>query len=399
MNETEGRRRQMGAIDAYYTPPWLAQEVAEALPAAVAGRVLDPTVGGGALLAAASKRFGDSVSPLGIDVDRDAVLELRSREPKWTISRANVLVPASRRASAAWKLATSELEAVVLNPPFSQRGMGGQHLRIGAFAGRVAPSLKFLGEALNGLHPRYGFFAILPEGAIEAERHQGVWEEIRRAFTVELIHRFRPSSFRGARVSTALVHVASGASPSRQPPRFEGLAIPCACRCVEVVRGRVPVHSVARSEPLDPVPFLHTTSIGVMRRAPEWAAPRALADHAPFVVINRVGRWVSPFAVEVGTLVLSDCLIALRPRDRFALGALHADLQTHASEIQDAYKGTGAPYLTLSRVVALLEAMGWHPHIVKASSEVAACCCSAAGSRCSQVADTAPPMHAATEMA
>jgi hypothetical protein len=363
------------AVDSFYTPTWLARELAEAMPANLEGRVLDPSAGAGALLAGVRDRFGEKVTLVGIDVDAEVVGRLRRAEPKWLVSHADILTARSRRSSRAWRAASDDIAAVVLNPPFSYRGNGGDHINYGEFNGRVAPAMHFLVEVLRDLAPTSGVFAILPDGAIDAQKHQALWTEIRQRFDVVRLRRFKPTTFLGARVSTSLVRLIPGTSGQAPIEITTTRDSPVTgCRCVEVIRGRVPVHKVRDALPaVNPAPFFHTTTLST--QVPRFTAAAELSDEAPLVVITRVGRWSEPTVVDLGRIVLSDCLIALRPKSRAHVDALRASVEEAGSEFRQNYRGTGARYLTLDAVVRELETLGWHPHVVKASSGVGDCCC------------------------
>lgn len=364
------------AVDAFYTPEWLADQLAECIPAGFSGSVLDPAAGAGALLAAVERRFGQRVKLLGLDVDVNAVRGLQLAQPAWTVSHANLLSSASRSASRAWRAAKSNLGAVVLNPPFSYRGNGGPMTSYGAFTGRVAPAMSFLVEVLRSLHPAVGVYAILPDGALDAQKHAELWAQIGQLFTVHRLQRIDSTSFRGATVSTSLVALTPGLTQEVPLTRSAAVSpLRDGCSCVEVIRGRVQVHQLGRVSVEEPAPFIHTTTLKQV--SGPWTAPTRLADDAPLVLITRVGRWSEPVVLDVGRAVLSDCLIAIRPRARAQLDALRESVAASSDMFQRSYRGTGAKYLTLGSAVELLSDLGWHPHIIKASSAVGVCCCGA----------------------
>lgn len=369
--------RPTQAVDAFYTPDWLADELAACLPEGLEGSVLDPSVGGGSLLSAVERRFGDRVNPLGIDVDGAAVKTLRLARPRWVVSHADLLSSASRGNSRAWRAARMSVSAVVLNPPFSYRGNGGVHAVYADFEGRVAPAMSFLVEVIRGLRPSAGIFAVLPDGAIDAEKHELLWQQIGRFYTMSRLRRIDATSFRGARVSTSLVQIVPGCTlPLPIATAATRPRLPDGCKCVEVIRGRVQVHHARGATGANPAPFIHTTNLA--SPSPHWMAPGALADEAPLVLITRVGHWSEPALLDVGRAVLSDCLIALRPRARTQVEALRDSISGSSAEFRAVYRGTGAKYLTLASTVDQLADLGWHPHVAKASSPVAPCCCRAA---------------------
>ena len=367
-------RESNRAIDPFYTPSWLAEQLVASLPENFHGNVLDPCVGGGSLLEAVESRFGSRVTLLGADLDPSAISALKQHKPGWTLGRADMLHPKSRNASKPWKQAKEELSAVVLNPPFSHRGNGGEIVSFGEFMGRVAPANRFLTEVLKELEPTCGIYAILPDGAIEAERHQQLWEEIKKEHTVKTLARIKPTSFRGARVSTSLISITAGGSmPLQATTVADDFLRSTACTCVEVIRGRVPVHSLRELDCTGGTPFLHTTNLSAS--FPSQLAPSELADEAPFVVIPRVGRWKSPKVIQLGRVVLSDCLIALRPSDFSQIRVLRNAVMENAQVFQGVFKGTGAPYLTLRALTEVLTGLGWYPRIVKAGASPSKCGC------------------------
>ena len=376
------------SLDAYYTPAWLAEEVVHQLPADTHGSVLDPTAGEGSLLAAAAIRFGTNVRPLAIDVDPVAARRLARRYPEWVVSNADFLDTRSRQASGAWRNAQQDLAAVLLNPPFSFRGNGGHVEEFGNFRGRVSPALHFLLHALRTLSPRHGFIAILPNGALDADRAQPLWQEIGLQYEVERVRSPSTLSFPGARVATSIVQIVRAESPrlpsSNPSPRQHSAPTADfdACRCLEVVRGRVPVHSVNNANCEPTAPFLHTTGLRGFDLASAQFAPVRLADDAPLVCIPRVGAYQPPLTLHIGKVVLSDCVIGVRPRDPSAVAALAQWLNANAHSLRALYRGTGAQYVTLAALAGFLSAAGWHPHIVAAGTESGSCCCHRSSTEC-----------------
>lgn len=374
-------------VDPYYTPELVAHELATFLPSTLNGAVFDPAMGEGALLQAVEDRFGDSVHLLGLDLDRKVVDEARGRHAHWILGNANFLSPRSRGASAPWGMVKRSLSAVVMNPPFSYRGNGGVAIEYFEFRGRVTPAMHFLVEALSSLRPAEGFYTILPDGALDAERNRLLWEIISRSFSVDRLSRLESNSFGGARVSASLVQI------KRHSIVMEGCLVglrtrmdwlsrsadrsATGCRCIEIVRGRVPGHTLD-GLPVgagDVVPFIHTTDLQCSGRGRR-KAPSRLADSAPLVVIARVGAWRAPRVFNVGRVVLSDCVYGLRPRAGTTVEDVLGSVSLLESAIRFEYRGTGAPYLTLESLARVLGEAGWNVRIVKAGSRVSPCDCS-----------------------
>lgn len=368
--------------DAIYTPAWLADALAETLPAGLSGVVFDPAAGEGALLAAVEKRFGAAVTVAAADIDREAVGALRRRHPSWVVSHTDFLSAASRRASRAWNLVTSELSLVVINPPFSFRGGSGVWVNYAGQSYRATPALQFLITAIDRLNPAYGFLAVVPLGALEAERNSRLWRSIERDFDVLRLHSPSTSAFTGSRVATSVVSLRRRVT--ERPDEFEEHGAngeldeisSCKdgeCRCIEIVRGRVPVHRARQFPTASPAkaPFFHTTTLS---RPTTIFGPGQLSDEGPFVLIARVGAWRAPSVMTSGRAILSDCLIGFRPLDNRQLGAVLEALEAKEQELRGLYTGTGARYITLAKVSTFLESCGWRVRVVQAGAHRGAPC-------------------------
>ncbi|WP_396136838.1 N-6 DNA methylase [Curtobacterium sp. BRB10] len=378
---------RMAGIDAFYTPAKLARRLIEFLPDTFSGTLLDPAAGAGSLLRAASDRFGDRVELVGIDINRRAIEELRRAEPSWSLSVGDTLSEPSRRATRAWRRARLSVGAVVMNPPFSTRGQAGRVFELDGFTFKVAPSLEFLLTTIRELHPTHGFLAILPEGALTSDRYGALWSALRRSFDVRVCKVDDSSYFPGARVSVVLVHMerrVSNPFPRERDAIAEwALHEPSMtdCRCVEIIRGRVPVFRVPNLKfESNAVPFLHTTSLRAPLSNESRYAPKSLADVAPFLLLSRVGRWSAPVEVDGGEYVLSDCLYALRTPDGSALPILARALEENADSFASAYRGTGAKHITLGALCSRLVEIGWSPTVRKAGSPTSASCDGSCGS-------------------
>lgn len=382
-------------IDQHFTPNWLADLVAESLPAGLQGIAIDPTAGSGALLESLERGGHRRLNPVAIDSDPLVASRLRAAHPNWTVSTANALTPRSRGASHAWRLSKSVgVEVVLLNPPFSYRGGPSVRTALGSFTGRLSPAAQFVAMALTELRPRFGVIAILPNGVVNGQKYQRFWEEVRTHYEVSLVRELDNSSFPGVRARCSLLTITTPAFskrvPDREPPpsaqkrvkvklagEARGASVDTTCRCIEVIRGRVPRHH-PHSVATDAAPYLHTTHVREYQVTSTIdRAPRRLATYGPLVLLPRVGYPGGKIAVvDLPSVVLSDCLIALRP-----LGGAADKLAHHIREglanLETMYNGTGAPYITLSQLERFLVSSGLHPIIVPASQPKGECRCSA----------------------
>lgn len=383
-------------IDQHFTPDWLADLVAASLPATLRGTAVDPAAGTGALLASLDRNGLGHLRPVALDIDPLVVSHLRNAYPRWTVSTADFLSPRSRASSRAIREVNgSDVTVVLLNPPFSYRGGPAANVTFGNFVGRLSPAARFVATSIESLRPTYGLVAILPDGVLNGEKYAAFWREVERTHRVRIIQRLTNGSFAGVRARCSVVEILTkplgteiGSRRVDQPhngeERSASGSVASRCRCVEVIRGRVPRHRHFSPE-ADSVDYLHTTSIrsNAVVASPD-RAPRRLATRGPFVLIPRVGFPSGKIAASGSeSVVLSDCLIALRPLQATP-GELATELSDNLAQLKQQYTGTGAAYVTVERVVRFMRMLGWHATTAPASGTPGACSCESAASSLSQ---------------
>lgn len=370
----------MPQLDAIYTPPWLADELLQFADTHSTGIVVDPCAGEGALLKAAERRLGSSAELLGIDVRPTAVAKLRAMHPDWLFSAADLLNPRSVASSKVGRKARGNTELLLLNPPFSYRGQGGLVLELEGVKVRVSPALGFVLTALAQFRPKEGALCILPTGSVFGERNELLWGHLHSRYTVEILADVPNSVFAGYRAKTVLVRVRrrDQAAPVKLHAVSNRPQQTARCVCIDVVRGRVPRHLFVAGAH-DSARFIHTTDLDRLAQGDLFSWPaRGVADKAtvgPFVALNRVGRFHAPVRVPFAEAVLSDCLFALRTVDPASESQLFESLSEYESDLRRLYEGTGAPYITVRRLLDALESIGWKPQHVSADSEMSACSC------------------------
>lgn len=355
--------------DAYYTPDDIATEML-AMAGGEPRIVLDAAVGDGALLRAASRRW-PSARYVGFDVDQQQLRRTKAKHPEWSIGRVDMFSERSRAASSAWRSMREAVDLIVLNPPFSYRG--GYSIPV-VFEGvrfPLTPASAFVALSLSRLSRRGQLLALMPAGVLENERDEGFWAALSSGCEVKILGSFSRNAFRGARTKSVLVSVSPRSGPSlRQVVDFA----PAHRSCVEIVRGRVPVHALAgRSSDATAAPFVHTRDLAGLTDAANTRVKTSasLATVGPFLTLPRVGR-VLPDHVKVLKLpreiVLSDCVFALRAASPADLEVLRTVVASHIVELQEEYVGGCAPYLTVRRLLAFLARHGYCGHHVPASS-------------------------------
>ena len=369
-------------VDRHYSPAWLADNVARSLPSRLQGAVFDPAAGDGALLDAVERRFGDRVSLSATDLDLAAIRRLSNTHPSWRTGRIDVLSAPSRLRSPVWAARMRlETAAVVLNPPFSYRGGAGFQLAFGRASGRLSPASAFVATVMAEVHPHV-LIVVMPEGSLSSVRDEWFWSALGQTHRIEDLMPIPRGVFTGATARANLLRISSlkrrhpdAGTSSVSRPRRPSVG------CVEVIRGRVPVHNVPPSiTPSDPR-FVHSTDlVGAAVRTTSWRAPARLATAGPLVLLPRVGLPTADKIAVGGTggLVLSDCLFGLRCIHPSDPQRLRDQLAGDVARLQATYHGSCARHLTTRRLMDYLSALGWTVRRVDADALPGGCECGTA---------------------
>lgn len=366
MAKNAGRRRDN---DAYYTPAALADAVVRAATVSP-NSVLDPAVGDGSLLRAAVERW-PSIRAIGLDIDSQQLRRTRIRNPDWDLGRVDIFSDRSRRASSLWRSAEADLDLILLNPPFSYRGGHSEATEYEGSRFNLTPASASVAVALSRLRPDGELLALLPAGVLSLERDDNFWRSVSESRAVDTVAEFSSTAFPGTRTKSVLVAVRAQA----EPRRGELLAFPVRAHfCVELVRGRVPVHRVGSAAGSGVrAQFLHTRDLSSLPSvtSPVVTADGTLATPGPLLVLPRVGRVLASHLKIVASgepVVLSDCVLALRAADAGMLIDLQRQLLEEVHQLQELYRGSCAPYVTLRRLSDFLAVRGFCVHHVAASA-------------------------------
>lgn len=355
--------------DAYYTPPLLAERVANA----VEGRpetVLDPSVGDGALLRTAERLWPDA-KLIGLDIDAKQLRLLHHERRTWSLGRMDMFSASSRAASRLWSSLARNVDVALLNPPFSYRGGASFPATYAGRIYRLSPASAFVAHSLTRLKPNGQLIAVLPAGALQLEKDASFWADVRSQFDVRLVDSFSSTAFRGTRAKSDLVSIGGLSAQNRHD--VDAVAPPVVHACVEVIRGRVPVHNLPAADGGERAPFVHTTDLAPAERLHNAVrlAPRGLATKGPLLSVPRVGRLRSEHIriLPQTEVVLSDCVFGLRTETRDELATVQRILLRHIDELGDCYSGPCAPHVTVRRLVDFLGRLGFCSHTTRASAD------------------------------
>ena len=340
----------MTRVDPHYTPSSLADSVAAVglEKGARPNAVIDIACGDGSLLEAVMEKAGLGAA-YGIDVDDATVISLAQRRPGWLVSSADALSPVSLARSQASEM-WGRFDLSVLNPPFSCRGQRTVEVGLDDFLLRCSPHMAFVLVSISALSLRGRLVAILPAGARNLVRDWAAWEAIDGSCTAVIRSEYPPRSFPKVAAATEM-HVIdrerAWLEPADSRPNPSEL-----CNCYEPTRGWLQLHSVV--EDAEGPWLVHSSNLangeimaGSMRRV---SSSRLLT--APAVLLPRVGkpnrRKVA--VLRSGEVALSDCVFGVPCMSIQQAERLSSRLKESWNVIEDLYKGSCAPHLTLSNL-------------------------------------------------
>lgn len=347
-------------LDRYYTPDDVALHAMQMCKPSKAPTIcVDSTCGTGRLLDAASNVF-QGVQCVGFDRDREAIALLRKRRPDWILSTGDLLSNRSYRTS---RVANNKgVDLLALNPPFSQTEKKSIEIEFDGQVIKSSIAMAYLLRSLTLFKPMCGAVAILPESLLYSEIDSQARSILANTYSSSLIADLKATTFHGARARASIVRYVPGRALIRtiaKKAKAQEHKFP-----VRLLRGHLPMHLAARHR--FGIPLLHTTDLREI-------VARGTHSHAKFenrsskllcgwsVLVPRVGCPTLELirAVHMASPVqLSDCVIALQCRTRDDARSLAKLIAADWLNFQGMYKGTGARYVTVSKLRDWLHANG-----------------------------------------
>jgi hypothetical protein len=341
-------------LDRYYTPDSIAELVAAAIEAHTVTTCADTACGQGHLLKAVATRF-PAVRCIGVDVDHRAVLHLRKARPRWTVLHGNALtfpLTTLHRTGRA-----KSIDVTVGNPPFSMyRSKAVMNPLV--VSGRSSVALAHVTRDLLLLRPTFGGIYILPESCLATEVDESARRAIEATHRIEVLKRLQTTTFSHTRARTVVARItrrfgSDGRNTALASALFSDVDSPN-----PVLRGGLPRH-LARPSALG-LPYCHSTDLRDLaasggrsvRRLPRVKQiSRGVLVPGEYLLIPRVGRPIRSQLRNIRLdrhVQLSDCVIAIKIAPHEASRHL---LEDAGLALQSLYSGTGAPYITVRRVL------------------------------------------------
>jgi hypothetical protein len=311
--------------------------------------IADFACGEGSLLLAAERRW-PLASMIANDVSAQAMGSIRRSRPQWQSACADFLNPRSVRSSALRRHLGS-VDLILLNPPFSRRDRRTYKVVVDGEELRASIALAFVVNSLPFLRSAGVVLAVLPDGCLVAKHDEPVWQALSRQFEVEVIRDNSRSAFHGVSARTCLVRMT----------KLEKRAMPARGGAAEaefrILRGRVQMHSRKVVSAKLGQPLVHTSHLLAGTVANSVECVEGPVVMGPALLFPRVGLVTPGKLCVLGAgraVTLSDCVLAVACKSETEASTLKRRVLAAWPAFASAYRGTGAPYITLERASTVL---------------------------------------------
>ena len=352
------------SIDEFDTPPLLAEkmvQVADRLCENEPRTVADFAVGTGELLSAAKIRWPEA-SVFGCDISSERVSHIARARSDWTVAQCDFLDCASRKSLSDFEIIKSGVDLAILNPPFSARGGTRADVFFDGQNVRCSPAMAFVLLTSEYLRSDGKLVALLPAGALTADRDEGAREALRKLGEFRAIHR-TTARFPGGSLNVTIAYLKRGPATS-YACAFTVPKMNTTRTKIKVLRGTLQIHEAPTDVEGGSIPLVHSTELqGYKLQVARREVPsetRSLSG--PAVLIHRVG---SPrkdkiaYVPKISPFAISDCVVALFCSSEHECLRLHRSLIEQFSLLKRNYIGSGAPYITIKRIQRVLHSLGF----------------------------------------
>lgn len=357
---TKSDSMRIREVDIHYTPSSVAKSLITALRDLRPQVIADLAAGRGDLLLEA-ERCWPRAAFVATDIDPAAARHLTRRRPNWAVGRCDLRSSRSRASCRVLQNIRNSACLLLLNPPFSCRGAARYAVKTENGFLYASTAMSFLLVAAEYLNDKGHIAAVLPLGCISNLKDERAWQHLRHKYSVTLLNSYTAGVFPGSAASIALVRLSPHQSQlGRTTPIPRATSSHPRLR-VYIIRGSCPSHCGADDERCPTL--VHYTDIQrgsiVLNGRRGHGNRRSVTG--PAIVIPRVGRFTTG---KIGILksqqpvMLSDCVIAIKPLSSEQTSILRDRLIQHFALLSRQYVGTGAPFITVGRLENALEAMG-----------------------------------------
>lgn len=376
-------------LNQYYTEEKYSDRLVNSLSIRAPNLALDLGFGAGGLLHAARRRW-ENISLVGIDVDRDNVLNAK-RDMVIDAIELNGLSPSLPQVI---KDKYGPIDLLVSNPPYYSKDLDFDSRQILKESGlqdcissrtkRVPAELIFLAQNLRLLSDTGEMGIILPAGLISGEKWKSFREFLFSEYNVSNVIQLPENSFKKTDAQAFILTISK--NPSSKINVSHVLKDVDFVINVEEAAFRADFQYYERKIKLENSPsidvsdfeifrgrtshkllkincdeFIHTTQMPASpsrKTLPNKPVPGAVNAQAGDILIARVGRRCLGRAMYVdgGALPISDCIIVIRPRCQKVAKSIWNKISAFEGidYLKHTSLGVGAKYLTHNNIQEFL---------------------------------------------
>jgi hypothetical protein len=348
--------------DKYYTPPAIATRALErAQISSTPAICADTACGSGSLLAAAEDVL-EARHCLGIDSDPLVIRQLRRQRPEWRLYVGDLL-KRHRPPPTDFPGANYGVDLLVLNPPFSLGPRKSVTVKYLGNSVKCSVAMAHILRSFELFRPTQGCIAVAPESLLYSDTDQHARELLDQHFSLVELLQLSIYTFKGARVNSSFVQF----SPPGGRPHSSIEIIPTSNDSIPttVVRGGLQMHAFKRSS--SGARVIHSTSLRSI------AVEGIIAAHGRTCAVakGRISGWML-LLPRVGLpkeeafcafyskddVQLSDCVIGMNFPSKASASSAQKRIRAHWQSLLCLYRGTGARYITIDRLVDWLYGIG-----------------------------------------
>lgn len=348
--------------DKYYTPAAIASRALERAQLASTPVICaDTACGSGSLLAAAEDVLA-ARHCLGMDSDPLVIRQLRRERPEWRLYVGDLL-KRNRPPPTDFPGANYGVDLLVLNPPFS---LGSRKYVTVKYLGHLVKCSVAMAHILRSLElfgPNQGAIAVVPESLLYSDTDQHARELLDLNFSLAELLPLSIYTFRGARVNSSFVQFRPPGG--RLPSPIEDMPMQSDSILTTVIRGGLQMHTFKHAS--SGARVIHSTSL----RSIAVDGINAIPEKTCAVAKGRISGWML-LLPRVGLpkeeafhalyskdeVQLSDCVIGMNFPSKAAASSAKKRIQAHWQSLLCLYRGTGARYITIDRLVDWLYGIG-----------------------------------------
>jgi len=348
--------------DKYYTPPAVASRALERAHLASKPSICaDTACGSGSLLVAAEDVL-QAKHCLGIDSDPHAIRQLRRARPDWRLYVGDLL-KRHRAPLIDFPGSSYGVDLLVLNPPFSLGPRKYISVNYLGHSVKCSVAMAHILRSLELFRPNQGAIAVVPESLLYSDTDQHARELLDQNFSLTELLQLSIYTFKGARVNSSFVQFGAPFGRPRSSIKIATAQIdPIPAT---IVRGGLQMHAFERVSSGTRV--IHSTSL-----RPIAADGIAAATERTYAIAKgRISGWML-LLPRVGSpreeafrafyskdeVQLSDCVIGMNFPSKVAAFNAQRRIKANWQDLLNLYRGTGARYITIDRLVDWLYSIG-----------------------------------------